>query len=139
MRVDDPDDSRFELALDLLRESGEMSFRDLYVSTREGRLDVRLESSWSPDQTDASRAARDISRARQNIQALREVSPRFAAIVEGIPVRIARYYGSGMRHHLGRLPYHNVHLRPGDRTRLAAPRAREPLSGHRLDARPSRP
>jgi len=93
---DDPDDSRFELALDLLRESGEMSFRDLYVSTREGRLDVRLESSWSPDQTDASRAARDISRARQNIQALREVSPRFAAIVEGIPVRIALFYGYGM-------------------------------------------
>src|SRR6185436_16432094 len=96
MQVDDPEGPRFELALDLLRDSGWMSFRDLYISIREGRLDVRLESSWSPDQTDPERATRDISRARQNIQALRQVSARFASLTDGLPERFALFYGYGM-------------------------------------------
>jgi hypothetical protein len=96
MHVDDPEGPRFEMALDLLRESGWMSFRDLYISTREGRLDVRLESSWAPDQTDQERAVRDITRARQNIHALRQTSPRFASLTHGLPQRFALFYGYGM-------------------------------------------
>ena len=96
MKVEAPQDSRFDLALEVFEEHGTMQFRDLYLDRRRGELEVSLESSWSIENTTRERADIDLQRARQNIEALREASPRFAQLVRGLNQRIVLFYGYGM-------------------------------------------
>jgi hypothetical protein len=97
MQVDDIKNPRFEKALDVFEEHGTMKFRDLHLDRRAGALRVDLESSWSLENTDRERAKCDLRRARQNIEALQQASPRFARLVGGLPLRIVlfHWYGTG--------------------------------------------
>jgi hypothetical protein len=83
MQMDDPEDPRFEQALDVLRDEGLMSFRDLMRVLRgEDDLTVRVQSSWfEPSQIDERRMAADLARVKRNVEALCEASPRSAALV----------------------------------------------------------
>jgi hypothetical protein len=86
VQVDDPDDPRFAAALEVLRERGEMAFRDLGLSLSDRELVVRVASNWM--EVDEPRARADIDRAKLNLEALRAASPAFEDAVRGRTVRL---------------------------------------------------
>ena len=96
MQVDDTDDPRFEIAVEVLEEQGTMQFCNLYLDRRSGRLEVGVESSWSLENTDRERAAEDLRQAHANIDSLERFSVRFARAIAGLPRRFVLFYGYGM-------------------------------------------
>lgn len=96
MKVDDPEDPRFDTALELFEEEGTLEFLNLYLDRRAGQLAVSVESSWSIENIDRERATKDLERAHANIDALEQSSPRFARAVSGCSRRFVLFYGYGM-------------------------------------------
>ena len=81
-------DQRFELALERLQSGASFQFRDAAFRLGEnGELSCIVESSWNSENVSTSSATSDLRAARDALEHLIEVSPKFAAAMQGRLIR----------------------------------------------------
>ena len=106
----EPQDPRFELALEGLRDGDAFSFDDVsFWLAPDGHLEVSVESSWRIENTTEQTALADLQRATNLFNDLVLRSPSFALIAKVHPQRFSLIhdYGTGSVE-LARLVYGKI-------------------------------
>jgi hypothetical protein len=85
MEIHSTHGARFELALDRLEQGETVGFSGVGIVIRAGAVEVRVPSSWAPENANVERARHDIRLAEQALSELTTLSERFAALVSGRP------------------------------------------------------
>lgn len=84
MEITEPYGSRFELALERLRDGHAFSFRGVGFSfAPDDSLEMRVHSSWRIENTTEQTALGDVDNAQNLLNALIEESSSFASLVKG--------------------------------------------------------
>jgi hypothetical protein len=96
LRIDNPEESRFELALKLFEKGEFFVFRGAGFELCKNELEIRAPIHWSPEYVDKSKAEGVIYEAQEMLWELKKSSERFTTLVEGLPVRNVVIYDYGM-------------------------------------------
>ena len=84
MEVTEPHGSRFEVALERLRDGHAFTFRGVgFWLAPDGSLEVRAQSSWRIENTTEQTALSDLENAKNLLAALIKGSSSFASLVMG--------------------------------------------------------
>ncbi len=83
MEITEPHGSRFEVALERLRDGHAFTFRGVgFWLAPDGSLKVRVQSSWRLENATGQTALSDLDRAKNLLDALIKESPSFASLVK---------------------------------------------------------
>jgi hypothetical protein len=98
LHLETPDDPRFALALELLREGHAIGYRGVSISLGAVGLRCCTQASWQPDALSEERARADFTRMKETIDELRTKRPDFEAITRARPVffSLVDDYGTGV-------------------------------------------
>jgi len=84
MEITEPHGTRFELALERLRDGHAFSFRGVgFWLAPDGSLEMRVQSSWRIENTTEQTALSDLENARNLLDALIKESLSFGSLVKG--------------------------------------------------------
>jgi hypothetical protein len=96
--IDEPRGSRFDAAIELLREGREVGYKEIRVRlTGDGATEIALESSWSIQNVTEERAKRDLTVAEALMDELEAAAPAVRDAVRGRRRRLQLIddYGTG--------------------------------------------
>ena len=97
MEITDPHGSRFELALERLRDGHAFTFRGVgFWFAPDGSLEVRVQSSWRIENTTEQTALNDLDNAKNLMDDLIEESSSFASLVKDSARRLVLIDDYGM-------------------------------------------
>jgi hypothetical protein len=94
--MDAPDDSRFGVALDFLREGKAIGFRGISMSLGKNGLHCCTASTWGITALTEDRAMSDLVGLRQTLDDLRAARADFADLIDGQPISLSLVQDDGM-------------------------------------------
>jgi hypothetical protein len=95
--IEDPEDGRFDLALDEFERGRFFVFEPIGgIGFVDEVLQVRVATAWEPDSVSAARANEELERAVRNYDRLRDASVRFRTLTESYEPSFVLLYDYGM-------------------------------------------